>query len=215
MARALPGVVLDRLGEFGTIVFGRLDCPESQALRSMLGIADSGLSSREDGSERTNGPFFVDCAGSDTERQVCRDSGIQQTPVLVVAGIGYQGKQSEQSIRAALRIPEIAAARIRRAGGVLYGADRCVWTQRQKTVFGPLLHSEVKYVECTKHADECEAAGIRAVPVWKFPGGVDASEAGPSQDKDATIEGFQPLPVLLRATQRYHDASDDDLDPRH
>jgi len=116
-------------------------------------------------------------------------SQVKDTPLTVVAGVGYGGEQSADSIRAALKLPSVVASGLSEAGAVMYGSDGCSWTLRQKAVFGQDFGS-VSYVECNKEPAKCSAAGVASVPMWRVP-----SADGSSKD----LTGFQPLPVLYKA----------------
>ena len=61
---------------------------------------------------------------------------------------------------------------IKDLGGVMYGADEDLLTQRQKMELGDYF-TNVKYVQCDKHdidaesAEQCRAIKL-AFPTWKF-----------------------------------------------
>lgn len=119
-------------------------------------------------------------------------SQIKETPVTVVAGVGYLGAQSAKAIRAAVALPDFVTEGLKRAEATLYGSESCSWTVRQKTVFGPAFET-VNYVECNREPAKCSAAGVSSVPAWHL------AKAGPDSTPRKLV-GFQPLPALLQAT---------------
>jgi len=68
------------------------------------------------------------------------------------------------------------------SGAIMYGAYWCPHCQEQKALFGASFQY-VNYVECTKYADKCVAAGIKELPTWIFLSG-------------KTYEGTQSLQQL-------------------
>ncbi|KAA0165799.1 hypothetical protein FNF31_01776 [Cafeteria roenbergensis] len=185
---------LDRLAAFGTILFGRKSgCDETATMRAMLRVpSEGGASAAADGTAREDGPFFIACDGSEEEQSVCKQAGITETPVTVVAGVGYLGAQSAKAIRAAIALPDFVSEGLKRAEATLYGSESCSWTVRQKTVFGPAFET-VNYVECNREPGKCSAAGVSSVPAWHL------AKAGPDGTPRKLV-GFQPLPALLQAT---------------
>lgn len=122
---------------------------------------------------------------------------VKETPVTVIGGYAYPGVMTEAALKAAAKLPELAADALNRAGAVLYGSDRCSWTLRQMAIFGPHA-SELSYVECNRDPGACAAAGVEAVPVWVF---------GNSKDSKRVV-GFRLVEDLLQASRDHMTEAD-------
>jgi hypothetical protein len=60
-------------------------------------------------------------------------------------------------------------------GMKFYGSQNCSWCQQEKSLFGDALQY-ITYVECVDEqtggwTQECQEAGIEAVPTWQLPDG--------------------------------------------
>ncbi len=54
-------------------------------------------------------------------------------------------------------------------GAVIYGNDRCQYTQRQKSMFGSSFH-RLKYVVCDEKKELCDQKQITITPTWEIEG---------------------------------------------
>lgn len=54
-------------------------------------------------------------------------------------------------------------------GAVIYGADWCGYTQKQKQLFGSAI-KEITYINCEINQEECSAKGITGYPTWQING---------------------------------------------
>ena len=120
------------------------------------------------------GVKYIQCDGTDEEKQICSQVGIEATPTTIIAGQGYHGAQSRDVFEAAVQAPALIAEHLKGIGATLFGRDSCIWTVRQRAIFG--RHADtVNYVRCdadAAQAAQCSAAGLEGVPAWKLNGKV-------------------------------------------
>ena len=99
--------------------------------------------------------------------------------VLVIAALAValaprQASYSTESLKT-------FAACLTEKGALMYGAYWCPHCQAQKKLFGDAVES-IPYVECTQHADVCNAKGVTGYPTWIF---ADGSKVEGEQTFDA------------------------------
>lgn len=176
--------ILSKLAGVGAVLFGRSACADTAAMRAML---------------RSNGPAdpvaYIACDGEPEEQAICQRARVQDTPLVLIGGVGYEGVLSLDELVAAVELPATVAKGLEAAKATLYGRDSCIWTQRQQYIFGP--HAQrIHYVECSREAESCERAGIQAVPTWVIP-----ADAAASRSHSVRLEGFHHLPQLKHILQ--------------
>jgi hypothetical protein len=72
-------------------------------------------------------------------------------------------------------------------GFVMYGAYWCSHCQNEKKQYGSSF-KYIKYVECTKEAERCTAAGIAGFPTW-ISGAGEKFEGELGLDKMSEVSG--------------------------
>jgi hypothetical protein len=108
---------------------------------------------------------------------------VAQFLTWIIGGTALHGYKSPEELQQFVEGVDKVAQHLQDTGAVMYGRDGCIWTQRQKLLFGPSFH-KVKYVQCDVDPKSCAAAGVRGVPQWTVSG--------------KTLFGYQTMDSLLR-----------------
>jgi glutaredoxin len=154
---------------------------------------------------------FISCDRSDEERSICKKSGITKTPLMVIGGMAHFGYLSPEDLGVAVRVPAYIAEQLGNsgeyslsafhlkmcplcitpppplAGATMYGRETCIWTKRQKALFGAHFDPNIPYVVCDRDMEsqrKCREAGVTGVPAWKIDGKLHP--------------GFHTLPQLVQ-----------------
>ena len=134
---------------------------------------------------------FVACDRSEEEAKMCASAQVERTPVTIIAGVAYEGVQDAESLAEAANFPHKVADELRARGAVLFGQDDCIWTVRQKVLFGDAL-KKLDYVACEATPEKCRDAGIDTLPTWDIGKG----------DAKKRVKGFHMLPHLREAASK-------------